>query len=64
VSASPRHRRAPSSADGGAGAPVPGLGAPPMPARPIAVVYSNTGHMVMLERPERFNADLRAFIEA
>ncbi|CAN5117601.1 alpha/beta hydrolase [soil metagenome] len=27
------------------------------------VVYPDTGHMVMLERPERFNADLRAFIE-
>lgn len=25
-------------------------------------VYPETGHMVMLERPERFNADLRAFI--
>jgi len=27
------------------------------------VVYEDTGHMVMLERPERFNADLRAFLE-
>ncbi len=27
------------------------------------VVYPDTGHMVMLERPERFNADVRAFIE-
>ncbi len=27
------------------------------------VVYEDTGHMVMLERPQRFNADLRAFIE-
>lgn len=26
------------------------------------VVYEDTGHMVMLERPERFNADVRAFI--
>ncbi len=28
------------------------------------IVYPDTGHMVMLERPERFNADLRAFIDA
>ncbi len=28
------------------------------------VLYPDTGHMVMLERPERFNADVRAFIEA
>jgi pimeloyl-ACP methyl ester carboxylesterase len=28
-----------------------------------AVVYPDTGHMVMLERPDRFNADVRAFIE-
>lgn len=27
------------------------------------VMYPDTGHMVMLEQPERFNADLRAFIE-
>lgn len=27
------------------------------------VVHADTGHMVMLERPERFNADLRAFIQ-
>jgi pimeloyl-ACP methyl ester carboxylesterase len=27
------------------------------------IVYPDTGHMVMLERPERFNADLREFIE-
>jgi pimeloyl-ACP methyl ester carboxylesterase len=27
------------------------------------VVYEDTGHMVMLERPERFNADVRAFIQ-
>ena len=27
------------------------------------VVYEDTGHMVMLERPERFNADVRTFIE-
>jgi pimeloyl-ACP methyl ester carboxylesterase len=27
------------------------------------VLYPDTGHMVMLERPERFNADVRAFIE-
>lgn len=27
------------------------------------VVYEDTGHMVMLERPERFNADLRAFVD-
>ncbi len=28
------------------------------------VLYPDTGHMVMLERPQRFNADVRAFIEA
>jgi len=28
------------------------------------VLHPDTGHMVMLERPERFNADVRAFIEA
>jgi len=28
------------------------------------VLYPDTGHMVMLEQPERFNADVRAFIEA
>ena len=28
------------------------------------VLYADTGHMVMLERPERFNADVRAFIQA
>jgi len=27
------------------------------------VVYEDTGHLVMLERPGRFNADLRAFLE-
>lgn len=27
------------------------------------VIYPDTGHMVMLERPERFNEDLRSFIE-
>ena len=27
------------------------------------VLYPDTGHMVMLERPQRFNADVRAFIE-
>ncbi|MDQ3678799.1 MAG: alpha/beta hydrolase, partial [Actinomycetota bacterium] len=27
------------------------------------VVYEDTGHMVMLERPQRFNVDVRAFIE-
>lgn len=27
------------------------------------VVYPDTGHMVMLERPSRFDADVRAFIE-
>jgi len=27
------------------------------------IVYEDTGHMVMLERPERFNADLRGFSE-
>ncbi|HVF77839.1 MAG TPA: alpha/beta fold hydrolase [Solirubrobacteraceae bacterium] len=27
------------------------------------IVYPDTGHMVMLERPERFNPDLREFIE-
>ncbi len=27
------------------------------------VVYEDTGHLVMLERPARFNADLRAFLE-
>jgi pimeloyl-ACP methyl ester carboxylesterase len=27
------------------------------------VVYEDTGHAVMLESPERFNADLRAFVE-
>ena len=28
------------------------------------VLYADTGHMVMLERPERFNADVRAFIQS
>jgi pimeloyl-ACP methyl ester carboxylesterase len=28
------------------------------------VIYEDTGHMVMLERPARFNADLRAFFDA
>jgi pimeloyl-ACP methyl ester carboxylesterase len=28
------------------------------------VVYEDTGHLVMLERPARFNADLRAFLDA
>ena len=27
------------------------------------LIYPDTGHMVMLERPARFNADVRAFIE-
>jgi len=27
------------------------------------IVYEDTGHLVMLERPDRFNADLRAFLE-
>jgi pimeloyl-ACP methyl ester carboxylesterase len=27
-----------------------------------AILYPDTGHMVMLERPERFNADVRSFI--
>ncbi len=27
------------------------------------IVHPDTGHMVMLERPERFNEDLRSFIE-
>ena len=27
------------------------------------LLYPDTGHMVMLERPDRFNADVRAFIE-
>jgi len=27
-----------------------------------AIVYRDTGHVAMLERPERFNADLRAFL--
>jgi pimeloyl-ACP methyl ester carboxylesterase len=27
------------------------------------LVYADTGHLVMLERPARFNADLRAFLE-
>ena len=27
------------------------------------VLYADTGHMVMLERPARFNADVRSFIE-
>jgi pimeloyl-ACP methyl ester carboxylesterase len=26
------------------------------------VIYEDTGHMPMLERPDRFNADLRAFL--
>jgi pimeloyl-ACP methyl ester carboxylesterase len=26
------------------------------------IVYEDTGHVAMLERPERFNADLRAFL--
>jgi pimeloyl-ACP methyl ester carboxylesterase len=28
------------------------------------IVYEDTGHLVMLERADRFNADLRAFLEA
>lgn len=28
------------------------------------IVYEDTGHMVMLERPERFNTDLHSFIAA
>jgi pimeloyl-ACP methyl ester carboxylesterase len=27
------------------------------------VVYEDTGHLVMLEQPERFNADLRSFLD-
>ena len=27
------------------------------------ILYPDTGHMVMLERPARFNADVRAFID-
>jgi pimeloyl-ACP methyl ester carboxylesterase len=27
------------------------------------LIYADTGHLVMLERPARFNADLRAFLE-
>ena len=27
------------------------------------IVYEDTGHLVMLERPARFNADLRAFLD-
>jgi pimeloyl-ACP methyl ester carboxylesterase len=27
------------------------------------IVYADTGHLVMIERPARFNADLRAFLE-
>jgi len=27
------------------------------------IVYGDTGHLVMLERPARFNADLRAFLD-
>ena len=27
------------------------------------VVYSDTGHVPMMERPARFNADVRAFLE-
>jgi pimeloyl-ACP methyl ester carboxylesterase len=27
------------------------------------IVYAETGHMVMFERPARFNADVRAFLE-
>jgi pimeloyl-ACP methyl ester carboxylesterase len=28
------------------------------------VIYADTGHMVMFERPRRFNADVRAFLRA
>ncbi|HEV2060257.1 MAG TPA: alpha/beta fold hydrolase, partial [Solirubrobacteraceae bacterium] len=28
------------------------------------ILYPDTGHMVMLERPARFNADVRAFIQS
>jgi pimeloyl-ACP methyl ester carboxylesterase len=27
------------------------------------VIYEDTGHLPMLERPERFNADLQAFLQ-
>jgi pimeloyl-ACP methyl ester carboxylesterase len=27
------------------------------------IIYADTGHLVMLERPARFNADLRAFLD-
>jgi hypothetical protein len=27
------------------------------------VIYPDTGHLPMLERPARFNEDLRAFLE-
>jgi pimeloyl-ACP methyl ester carboxylesterase len=27
------------------------------------LIYEDTGHMPMLERPGRFNADLRAFLD-
>ncbi len=27
-----------------------------------SIIYADTGHVAMLERPERFNADLRAFL--
>ena len=27
------------------------------------IVHADTGHLVMLERPARFNADLRAFLD-
>jgi pimeloyl-ACP methyl ester carboxylesterase len=29
-----------------------------------AILYADTGHMVMLERPARFNGDVRSFIES
>jgi len=28
----------------------------------VTRLYEDTGHLVMLERPARFNADLRAFL--
>jgi pimeloyl-ACP methyl ester carboxylesterase len=27
------------------------------------IVYRDTGHLTMLERPRRFNADVRRFLE-
>jgi pimeloyl-ACP methyl ester carboxylesterase len=28
-----------------------------------AVIYEDTGHITMMERPARFNADVQAFLE-